>query len=127
MATAIEKKVVKEDENEGPTTLVIPGQTALSPSSAPIRMFYLGMGLDEEIYKEMNRDVPTIIPSLPEGEGGVPGLAATMGAASGLPVSFGDASRARQPLIKQPPPKKAQRQFERTWMGESGSGEFRYS
>lgn len=107
MATAIEKKVVKEEENEGPTTLVIPG-----------------MGLDEEIYKEMNRDVPTIIPSLPEGEGGVPGLAANMGASSGLPVPFGDASRARQPLIKQPPPKKAQRQFERTWMGESrGQGE----
>lgn len=62
-----------------------------------------GLGLDEEMYGEINRDVPAI-PSLP-GLGG-----------SHFDDSIKNSIGAKKTLIKQPPPKKAQRQFERMWM-----------
>ncbi|KAI1718374.1 WD domain, g-beta repeat domain-containing protein [Ditylenchus destructor] len=61
-----------------------------------------GLGLDDNIFEEMNRDIPAI--------GFLPGLGGIGSMDNG--GMFG----AKRTLIKQPPPKKAQRQFERMWM-----------
>uniref|UniRef100_F1KTF6 WD repeat-containing protein 33 n=1 Tax=Ascaris suum TaxID=6253 RepID=F1KTF6_ASCSU len=86
-----------------------------------------GMGLDDDIYEGMQKR---------ESHGSGPGASANAGSLSG-PLLFPDDPNARQQaanigakktLIKQPPPKKAQRQFERMWnvakpTGGSGSEE----
>ncbi|CAI4232826.1 unnamed protein product [Auanema sp. JU1783] len=65
-----------------------------------------GMGLDDDVYENMNREVntasaaPTAMLLMPE-DLNARQLAATQ--------------KAHRVLIKQPPPKKAQRQFERMW------------
>uniref|UniRef100_A0A914WSN5 Uncharacterized protein n=1 Tax=Plectus sambesii TaxID=2011161 RepID=A0A914WSN5_9BILA len=78
-----------------------------------------GMGLDDDIYQEMNRDVVS-------GSHVIPGL-------GGGPLLFPDDPNARsqqanigakRTLIKQPPPKRAQRQFERMWnVAKPGGGD----
>ncbi|CAJ0581682.1 unnamed protein product, partial [Mesorhabditis spiculigera] len=69
-----------------------------------------GMGLDEEVYQEMNRDVSSVHIGMSIDE-----------------FTPGQHSGARRTLIKQPPAKKAQRQFERMWnVAKPGTGEDSY-
>uniref|UniRef100_A0A915EFA7 Uncharacterized protein n=1 Tax=Ditylenchus dipsaci TaxID=166011 RepID=A0A915EFA7_9BILA len=72
-----------------------------------------GMGLDDNITETMNRDIHPSIGLLPGLGGGNP---------FDNPAGNGAMFGARRTLIKQPPPKKAQRQFERTWMVSRPSG-----
>ncbi|CAB3411246.1 unnamed protein product [Caenorhabditis bovis] len=68
-----------------------------------------GMGLDEALYEQINKDVEsTMTPLL------VPDDLTR--------VSSGPMIGAKKTLIKQPPAKKAQRQFERMWNNSKGIG-----
>ncbi|CAJ0963615.1 unnamed protein product, partial [Mesorhabditis belari] len=88
-----EQKIMFKDREKEASAVVIPG-----------------MGLDEDVYQSMNKDVGSVSIPLSIDEM-VPGLN----------------TGARRTLIKQPPAKKAQRQFERMWnVAKPGTGEDNY-
>lgn len=98
--------VPTEDSNEGARPVASHAQNAWdrreSAGGGPISI--PGMGLGDEVVGNLHDNIG----------GGIPGLGGNMPPGLGGMDMEGSQS-GRKTLLKQPPPKKAQRQFERTW------------
>lgn len=89
--------------------------TISKPPLRPTPAIIPGMGLEGDLFEKLREQQYSgssgstqALPSLLQESGGIPGL-------GGLPDTGDTGTGGRKTLLKQPPPKKAQRQFERVW------------